>query len=327
MILLSLFIALLFALSGSAQAGNLDPPSLANPFGTDRLGRAMGTQLIMATLGTLWIALCAVFFSALLGFSFGLMRAFAAPSIRIRLTDLLLLCLIPIPALLVWMGCQKTCVGPEMNFYRLFGLLSALALGLFSFTIIYIARDQGIHLRPKSTTSSFSAALPMDALMESVMALPSYLIALALAVKWTPGMASVTAALALTLWPYTGRLFFRALDQASQRDYCTAALASGYSKIQILRYEILPAVIPTALQALLGTAAMAIAGEAALGFLELGPIAGSASSLSTLGSIAANCRHYPSAWWLTLFPAILIILLTWFMRYWARQLDDFRAGR
>lgn len=286
----------------------LASPDFNMPFGTDRLGRTMGIQLISGILGTLAITAATVTLSTLLGFSYGLMRALACQRARLNLRGFFHFTLIPVLPWIFWHLSDFSLFSFKVSEpFRLFGAMICLALAFALFTILNLRSEE--HYRKKEK-SFFSLALPMDFMIETVLALPSYVIALAIAIKWPPGLATVTAALSLSLWPYTGRLIYRSAIQTIQSDYYISAKACGYSEIQIFWYDLMPSVLPMARYSLLATAAMAIAGEAALGFLELGPIAGSHSTVTTLGTIAANCRHYPTAWWLTLFPGIAILILT-----------------
>ena len=93
--------------------------------------------------------------------------------------------------------------------------------------------------------------------------------------------------------------------RVSQTDYVLAARALGATPLRVLLRHIAPnARAPLLVAASLGVADLVLA-EASLDFLGVGapPI------LATWGEVLSEARHHAEAWWLLVFPGMLLFLL------------------
>lgn len=150
---------------------------------------------------------------------------------------------------------------------------------------------------------------PLDALVsrvvESVSAFPPLVLVLGIqAAVPRPTLFTLFLAIALTRWPEVARLVRGEVIQAATRDYALAARALGASPMRVLRRHIMPNVRgPVVVAAAIGVSAVVLT-EASLDFLRVGTPAGAAS----WGETMSQFRDAPTAWWLLLFPGLLLIV-------------------
>ncbi|MCL3883364.1 ABC transporter permease [Marivita sp. GX14005] len=110
----------------------------------------------------------------------------------------------------------------------------------------------------------------------------------------------------LTGWEVYARLMRGAVLAAREQGYVTAVRALGASPYRIYLRHILPNVISVALVQFTVNLPLTVLLETALSFLGLGV----QSPLTSLGQIMSEGRdRLLTAWWLTVFPGIVIFLL------------------
>jgi peptide/nickel transport system permease protein len=109
----------------------------------------------------------------------------------------------------------------------------------------------------------------------------------------------------LTSWPYLARIVRAQFLSLKENDFILAARATGTPRSQIIFKHILPnSIAPIAVAATLGVA-NAITLEAYISFLGMGVRAPTA----TWGNMLQGAYNYiESAWWLWLFPGLLMAL-------------------
>lgn len=113
--------------------------------------------------------------------------------------------------------------------------------------------------------------------MDVVLALPSLVLAIYLAALLSPSVLSVVIALSATGWVSCARIVRTRTKEALARDHVTAARALGAAPLAVVVHHVLPHVLPIVwvqASAMLGANVLA---EASLGFLGLGPPAGTPS--------------------------------------------------
>ncbi len=137
------------------------------------------------------------------------------------------------------------------------------------------------------------------------LAFPFILLALAVMAVLGTGLRNVILVLGITGWVVYGRLVRGEVIAQREKEYVEAALALGQSDRKIISRHILPNILPTvAIVASLRMASMIIA-ESSLTFMGLGV----EPDIPTWGSMLADGRGYiTSAWWLTAFPGLAIML-------------------
>ncbi len=123
----------------------------------------------------------------------------------------------------------------------------------------------------------------------------------------------------LTSWPYLARIIRAQFLSIKEREFILAARAFGAPSWEIIFKHILPNTIaPVAVNATLGVA-NAISYEAYISFLGMGVRAPTA----TWGNMLESAyRYIETAYWLWLFPGLLIVLITLSINFLGDGLRD-----
>jgi peptide/nickel transport system permease protein len=142
-------------------------------------------------------------------------------------------------------------------------------------------------------------------LTDASLAVPIVLIALLFVVTLGPGFANIIIALACLLWSrYTGIIRGEVL-LVRRRDFVALARIAGASPWRILVRHIWPNTMNTAIVLMTLNLGIVILVEASLSFLG----AGVPPPTPAWGSMVAEGRNYVvSAWWLSFFPGLAILL-------------------
>lgn len=139
---------------------------------------------------------------------------------------------------------------------------------------------------------------------------PSFFLILMIIAVLGPNIYNVMIIIGITSWPGIARLVRGEILSVKEREYVYAAKAIGASDLRIIFRHILPnALGPVLVTATLGIAD-AILVESGLSFLGLGV----QPPMPSWGNILTSGKDYiETAWWLTLFPglAILITILSY----------------
>ena len=139
--------------------------------------------------------------------------------------------------------------------------------------------------------------------MNTFLALPGILLAIAFAAFLGPGFANLVLALAIGGWAGYARLVRAQVMAVRDREYVDAARALGASGMRIFFRHILPNIVqPILVQAAIGMAGVILA-EATLSFLGLGIPAPAPSWGSMLNDARLHLFDSPH---LVLFPALAI---------------------
>lgn len=123
----------------------------------------------------------------------------------------------------------------------------------------------------------------------------------------------------LTSWPYLARIVRAEFLSIKEREFVLAARATGTPAWEIIFKHILPnSIAPIVVSATLGVAG-AISLEAYVSFLGMGVRAPTA----TWGNMLENAyRYIETAYWLWLFPGLLIVLITLSINFLGDGLRD-----
>jgi peptide/nickel transport system permease protein len=136
-------------------------------------------------------------------------------------------------------------------------------------------------------------------------ALPSVLLALALAAAWGPSFQAVIIVVAFVLWAFFARQVRAEALSLRERDFVARARVAGASEIRILRNHILPNVINTVVVMATLQVGVVIILEATLSFLGIGI----PRPTPAWGLLVADGRQLVvSAWWISFFPGMAILL-------------------
>ena len=142
--------------------------------------------------------------------------------------------------------------------------------------------------------------------VDTLLAFPGLLLAIALVAVLGPSLANVLFALTIIGWVGYARLVRGQVLRARELEYVQAAKALGSSTVRILWKHVIPTAIPAiVVQGTLGMAG-AIIGEASLSFLGLGVQPPTPSWGTMLNGGRAHILDAPH---LTMFPGVAIALL------------------
>jgi peptide/nickel transport system permease protein len=155
--------------------------------------------------------------------------------------------------------------------------------------------------------------------IDTLLAFPGLLLAIALVAVLGPSLANVLFALTIIGWVGYARLVRGQVLRAREFEYVQAAKALGAGTARILWKHIIPTAIPAVVvQATLGMAG-AIIGEASLSFLGLGVQPPTPSWGTMLNGGRAHILDAPH---LTLFPGLAIALLVLGLNFLGDGLRD-----
>ena len=141
--------------------------------------------------------------------------------------------------------------------------------------------------------------------LDGLMAFPGVLLAIALASALGPSELNAIVALTVAFTPRTARIVRAAVLIVQGMQYIEAAQAvgAGHGRI-IFRYILANALSPLIVQ-MTYVFAVSIIAEAVLSFLGVGP----PPPAPSLGNIIADGRNYiQEAWWVAVFPGIVIAI-------------------
>ena len=162
---------------------------------------------------------------------------------------------------------------------------------------------------------------------DATLAFPIILLALLLAVTVGPSFTNVVVAIALILWARYARVIYGEVVSLMERDFIAQARAIGASPARIIAFHLFPNTANTLIVLVSLQVGYVIIVEAALSFLG----AGIPPPTPAWGSMIAEGRDYiTSAWWVSLFPglAILLVVLAFnLLGDWLRDVLDPRLGQ
>lgn len=142
-------------------------------------------------------------------------------------------------------------------------------------------------------------------LLEVLFAFPGLLLALLVITVYGPGVVTSTIAVGLATAPGYARIIRSQTRSVASSPYVEAAVVLGRSRSRILAQHILPnAVVPVFVLVTLGVG-QAIVWAAALSYLGLGAEPPAAEWGAML---FAGKNYLATAWWLTFFPGLAIVL-------------------
>lgn len=143
-------------------------------------------------------------------------------------------------------------------------------------------------------------------LTDATLAFPIILLALVLAVTVGPSFVNVVIAIAVILWARYARVIYGEVVALMERDFITQARAIGCSPARIILVHLFPNTANTLIVLLSLQVGYVIVVEAALSFLG----AGIPPPMPAWGSMIAEGREFvTSAWWISLFPGVAILLV------------------
>ena len=148
------------------------------------------------------------------------------------------------------------------------------------------------------------ADLVLMRVTEFAQALPRFFLVITLVSLFGGRLWFIVAALGLTAWPATARMFRAHVATLMTRDFVAASYAAGEHDLGILRRHILPLAVPVLASQIAFQAGGAILAEAGLSFLGLGDPA----VMSWGSQLGTAQRFVREAWWMSVFPGLGITI-------------------
>src|SRR5690606_26097033 len=151
------------------------------------------------------------------------------------------------------------------------------------------------------------------------LAFPPILLAILIASVLGPSIPNVIITLAITRWVKFARVVRSATLSAKERDFVQAARSLGASDLRILVRHIFPFTFTSFLVIATVEFGLVIIAEAGLSFLGLG----TPESLPSWGLTISSGRDYlGSAWWISAFPGLALVLAVVAVGSFGDQLRD-----
>jgi peptide/nickel transport system permease protein len=147
----------------------------------------------------------------------------------------------------------------------------------------------------------------MQRIVEIFHSIPTLLLALLLlGVLGKQSVLSLTIVIALTSWFALARIVRSEVRQIRNNEYVLAAKAMGSDFPHLVRFHLIPNIIPAIMFVVISSISASISMEATLSFLGLGlPL-----DILSWGSILslANRALLTNTWWVIVIPGIFLVL-------------------
>ncbi|MBJ3775684.1 ABC transporter permease [Acuticoccus mangrovi] len=174
---------------------------------------------------------------------------------------------------------------------------------------------------PLGAAAGYFGGIVDDALMrftEFFQTIPPFALAIVLVAIFQPSLTSIVAAIAVVSWPPVARLVRAEVMSLKRREFVEASRLAGLSNAHILVRQILPnAMSPIIVMASL-MVATAILLESSLSFLGLGD----PNIMSWGYMIGASRTVIRTAWWLSFFPGVAILVTVLALNLIGEGLND-----
>lgn len=143
-------------------------------------------------------------------------------------------------------------------------------------------------------------------LTDIFLAIPPLILALVVASLLKPNLLNAMLAITVTWWTWYARLTYGMATSLNREYYIRSAQLSGAGWIHIVFREMLPNCLSPILTKMTLDIGIVIMIGAALSFVGLGEQP-PAPSLGTM--ISDGAKYMPTQWWLTVFPALTIMII------------------
>jgi peptide/nickel transport system permease protein len=160
-------------------------------------------------------------------------------------------------------------------------------------------------------------------LAEVLQVIPAFLLALVAAAAFGPSLLLLVVILAVIFFPRTFRLARGEAIGLRERDFVQAARAAGAGPLRILRRHILPGALTIIVVNASFQAGTAVLIETGLSFLGVGD-----RDAVSLGAMLSDAQSYlAQAWWMSLFPGLLVSVTILGMNLLGDGLNELREVR
>ncbi len=137
------------------------------------------------------------------------------------------------------------------------------------------------------------------------LAFPIFILLITVVAIYGSSMFLLILFLGLAAWPSTARLVRAEVLSLAEREFVLAARVGGAHNLRIMLVHLLPNLVPILVVAATLRVGIVILVEAGLSYFGLGV----SPPTPTWGNMVADGRIYlDSAWWITTFPGVLIVV-------------------
>ena len=141
-------------------------------------------------------------------------------------------------------------------------------------------------------------------LTELIQIVPRFFLAIVIAALFGNSVWLIALLLGVTFWPTTARLLRAQVLSLREREFVVAARALGAAEARVLWRHVLPNALPVVLVSSAIQVGAAILVEAGLSFLGLGD-----PSIVSWGAMLNGAQAFiRTAWWMSIFPGLAILL-------------------
>lgn len=158
---------------------------------------------------------------------------------------------------------------------------------------------------------------------EVIMAFPSIVLAMAIAVALGPGVLHAALAMALVWWPTYARLARGEVLNIRRMEYVDAEVAIGQRPWRILLRAIVPNILGSIIVLATVDLGSAVVTAAGLSFLGLGAV----PPTPEWGAMVSEGRELPQAWWVAGFPGAAIFSAVLAFNFLGDAVRDFLDPR
>ncbi len=142
-------------------------------------------------------------------------------------------------------------------------------------------------------------------LVDAVITFPLLVLVIVIVAVLGPGLVSMYIAVGIIYWVFYARLISGEVSVQKRLDYVAAGKVMGYSDLRIIFRHLLPDVINVTLVYWMTDMALAILLGSSLGYLGLG----AQPPAAEWGVLIAGGKNFmDTAWWITVFPGLAIVM-------------------
>jgi len=276
--------------------------------GTDELGHDILSAMLYGTRIALLVGIFSMGIATIIGLLLGLLAGyFGDDRLKVSRVRLFLNLFFFVLAIFYAFDVRSYTLSDALasSFFS-FALQFAFSLAIF-IMIMGMGNLLAIPLK-KIPVFAKKVTIPVDIIIsrciEVMMSVPTIFFIMAIVAIAKPSLMLVMVIIGATGWTGIARFVRAELLRIKNLEYIEAAHALGYSEARTIFRHALPNAVGPVLIAVAFGIAGAILTEATLSFLGIGVPA----DTFTWGSMLAEARSKPTAWWLAVFPGFAIFI-------------------
>ncbi|PZQ48150.1 MAG: D,D-dipeptide ABC transporter permease [Rhodovulum sulfidophilum] len=205
------------------------------------------------------------------------------------------------PSAAHWFGTDT--IGRDLLTRIIFGFRLSLVMAVL---VLAIAMPVGVLLGLIAGYAGGWLDFAIMRITDIFLSIPPLVLAMAIMGFLPATLTNAMLAVTVMWWPWYTRLVYNVVRSEAREGYVLAAEIIGASPFHVIFREILPNCGPSILTKLTIDVGFVVLIVSSLSFLGLGV----QPPTPDLGSMVADgAKYMPDAWWLTIFPALAIMVL------------------